>query len=369
KYAHSNGVTSIHHMTEPADRNRGGVANDPEEYLDAHSRGNLNIRVNCAVPIQGWQGYLNKIATIAKIATTETIATKKPINHMSDNMLKFGSVKGYVDGSLGSHSAAFFSPYLNSATASATITSTTENYCGDIVNSEEDLFNWISEIDKANLQVFIHAIGDRGINTILNIFEKVVKTNGVRDRRWRIEHAQHLSFDDVPRFISLGVIASMQPYHAIDDGRWAEEILGAKRVRGSYAFRTLLDAGVRLAFGSDWFVAPPSPILGIHAAVTRKTLVDGKICGKSFLPEQKITVEEALKAYTIDAAYSVHEENLKGSLEVGKLADFSILSKDITKTNTNANTNANTNTCVANEEIENTLVLLTVLGGKVVFNI
>ncbi|MBF0362694.1 MAG: amidohydrolase [Oligoflexia bacterium] len=340
KYAHSNGVTSIHHMTEPADRNRGGVACDPQVFIDSYSRGKLKIRVKCSVPIQDWEKNIIKDQN-----------QNQNQNQDQNHMLNFGVIKGYVDGSLGSHSAAFFSPYINSVD-----TPNSSNYCGDIVNSEENLYNWIKSIDSRGYQLFIHAIGDRGINTILNIFERVIKENGESDRRWRIEHAQHILFEDAPRFKKLGVIASMQPYHAIDDGRWAEKILGKERVKSSYACRTLLDAGCKLAFGSDWFVAPPNPILGIHAAVTRKIIDvgDSSDCKKIFLPEQRISVEEALYAYTIDAAYSVYEEKIKGSLEVGKLADFVILDRDLTK--------------IPIDEIEQTKILTTVLGGEIVFD-
>jgi predicted amidohydrolase YtcJ len=258
-----------------------------------------------------------------------------------DRWLRTGGVKGFVDGSLGSHTAAFIEPYTDLQTDT-----------GLFVNSEEDLLNWIMESDKAGLQVVIHAIGDRASKFLLNAYEKTASVNGERDRRFRIEHSQHIAPTDIERYGQLKVIASMQPYHAIDDGRWAEKYIGPDRVKTTYAFRSLLDSGATLAFGSDWFVAPATPLEGIYAAVTRRTL-DGKN-PDGWVPEQKITVEEALKAYTINAAYASFEEDLKGSLEPGKLADFVVLDRDIT--------------AIDPVEIWNVKAQQTWVGGKKVFD-
>jgi predicted amidohydrolase YtcJ len=208
----------------------------------------------------------------------------------------------------------------------------------------------IAGADEAGLQVEVHAIGDRANSDLLDIYQRVEKQNGPRDRRFRIEHAQHLRASDIPRFAELGVIASMQPYHCVDDGRWAMKRLGAERAQGTYAFRSLLDSKATLAFGSDWDVAPISPILGIAAAVTRRT-IDGKNPA-GWVPEQKISVEEALRAYTVSAAYAGFEEKVKGSLEVGKLADFVILSSDLFRAKP--------------EDLEKIEVDTTVVGGRVV---
>jgi predicted amidohydrolase YtcJ len=199
--------------------------------------------------------------------------------------------------------------------------------------------------------MIVHAIGDRAINTQLNIFERVAKENGPRDRRFRIEHAQHIAPADIPRFGQLGVIASMQPYHAIDDGRWAGKVIGHERSKTTYAFRSLIDSKARVVFGSDWFVAPPTPLEGIYAAVTRRTLDDKNPDG--WIPEQKITVEEALRAYTIDAAYGTFDEKIKGSLERGKLADLVVIDRDLTK--------------IPAASIRDAKVMQTIVGGRVVF--
>ena len=211
------------------------------------------------------------------------------------------------------------------------------------------MYEWIHGADVAGLHVVVHAIGDRANALLLDIYERVAKENGPRDRRFRIEHAQHLAAADIPRFAQLGVIASVQPYHAIDDGRWAEKFIGA-RIATTYAFRSLLDAHARLAFGSDWFVAPPNPLEGIYAAVTRRTLDDKNPGG--WVPLQKISVDEALRSYTTAAAYASFEEDEKGSLAVGKLADLVMLDRDLFK--------------VAPENIRDARVLLTVVGGKIV---
>jgi len=223
---------------------------------------------------------------------------------------------------------------------------------GLLVNTPEDLYAWTSAADKANLHVIVHAIGDRAINLQLNIFERVERENGPRDRRFRIEHAQHIAPADIARFAQLGVIPSMQPYHAIDDGRWAEKVIGPVRAKTTYAFRSLRDSGARLAFGSDWFVAPATPLEGIYAAVTRRTLDDKHPEG--WVPEQKITVEDALRAYTTGGAYASFQEHEIGSLGVGKLADVVIIDRDLTK--------------ILPETIRDARIDYTIVGGRIVFD-
>jgi predicted amidohydrolase YtcJ len=220
-----------------------------------------------------------------------------------------------------------------------------------LVNTPENLYRWISGADGAALQVMVHAIGDRANGLLLDIYERVTGEHGRRDRRFRIEHAQHLRPADIPRFGKLGVIGSMQPYHAIDDGRWAEKYIGP-RIKTTYAFRSLIDSGATLAFGSDWFVAPPAPLEGIYAAVTRRTLDDRNPGG--WVPEQKISVEEAVRAYTVNAAYASFDEGRKGTLAAGRLADFVMLDRDIFQ--------------IAPEEIRSARVVMTFVGGRRVFD-
>jgi hypothetical protein len=236
----------------------------------------------------------------------------------NDEWLRVGGVKGFADGSLGSGTALFFELYDDDPKSRGVRAAEAI----PLSRMEER----VAAADRAGLQVEIHAIGDRANAEILDVFERVEKGNGAKDRRFRIEHAQHLRASDIPRFARLGVIASMQSYHAIDDGRWAEPRIGRERSRMTCAFRSLLDAKAVLAFGSDWDVAPLSPLGGIFAAVTRRT-TDGKNPAGWF-PEQRITVEEALRAYTSSAAYAAFEEGEKGTLTAGKLADFVILPRD-----------------------------------------
>ena len=310
-YLISQGVTSIHDVDS-----LGGY----EVLNTMNSAKKLKIRVYSADPLKYWKSISN--------TTNET------------KWLKNGLMKGFVDGSLGSHTAAFNEPYSDK-----------KEDKGLFIVDVDSLYQWISNADFNDLQVTVHAIGDRANNTILNTFERVIEENGNRDRRFRIEHAQHLANNDIYRFSKLNVIASMQPYHAIDDGRWAEELIGKERIKSTYAFKSLLDANTTLVFSSDWPVAPASPIYGVYAAVTRQT-TDGKN-PDGWVPEQKINVAEALMAYTKNAAYSSFDENIKGTLESGKLADFVILSEDLFSIEPN--------------KIKDVHVLQTYIGGNKVF--
>ncbi|MFL5612807.1 MAG: amidohydrolase [Gemmatimonadaceae bacterium] len=311
-YLAGNGVTSVHNM---------GTFGDLTAFQRAERTHRMKTRIYAVVPLASWQ-------QLASLVTA---------NGRGDEWLHIGGLKGFVDGSLGSHTAAMLQPFTDAP-----------NDTGLFVNTPEHLYEWTSGADKAGLQVIVHAIGDKAIRTQLDIYERVEKENGPRDRRFRIEHLQHIAPADIPRVASLGVIASMQPYHAIDDGRWAEKVIGHERAKTTYAFRSVLDVHARLAFGSDWFVAPATPIEGIYAAVTRRTLDDKNPGG--WIPEQKITVEEALRAYTRGAAYAEYREKEKGSLLPGRLADFVILDRDLTK--------------IAPETIRDTKIVMTVVGGK-----
>ncbi len=312
------GVTSVQDMS-------GGGAIEVYEAL--RRRGELKTRIYAMSPLPQWRR-----------------AVRAGLKAGADDAwLRRGGLKGFSDGSLGSTTAWFFEPYLDSP-----------GTCGlpsDEMFPEGAMLERVRGADRAGLQVMVHAIGDRANDRMLSIFEQVARENGPRDRRFRIEHAQHLRLEDIPRFARSGVIASMQPSHCADDGRWAEKRIGAQRARGTYAFRSLLDAGAVLAFGTDWNVAPLDPLQGISAAVTRCTL-DGKH-PDGWVPEQKITVEEAVRAYTVGSACAEFAEREKGRLVPDMLADFVLLSQDIF--------------AIAPAEIGKTRVALTVVDGRVVY--
>jgi predicted amidohydrolase YtcJ len=320
--ARRQGVTSIQDMD-------GSGAVTRRKLFGIYQRlarsGQLTLRIDLRWPLQEW----------------ESLDQLGAQSGLGDEWIKIGGVKGFVDGSLGSSTAKMFQPYLNEPGSS-----------GIYVTPLKDLRAAILGADRAGLSLAVHAIGDRANAELLDIFREVSEQNGPRDRRLRIEHAQHLRPEDYHRFRDLGVIASMQPYHVIDDGCWAEGRIGKERCASSYAYRSLLQAGARIAFGSDWPVAPLNPLLGIDAAVNRRTR-DGRNPGGWF-PEQRICVAEAIEAYTLTSAYAAFEEDEKGSLEVGKLADLVVLSRDILAGPERAH-------------IGETEVVMTVVNGRVVY--
>ena len=222
-----------------------------------------------------------------------------------DEWLRVGALKSFIDGSLGARTAAFHQPYDDVPG------------CGLFMDTVEHWREWMVDADRACLQLITHAIGDRANTTLLDLYDTVIAANGPRDRRLRVEHAQHLRPDDIPRLAAIGAIASMQPQHAIDDGRWLERAIGHTRARTSYAWRSLRTAGTRLAFGSDWFVAPPVPLAGIHAATS------------GWRPDQHVTLDDALRGYTVEAAHASFEDTKKGRLSEGLLADIVVLSRDL----------------------------------------
>lgn len=309
-YVASHGVSSVHY-----------VSADLDFLYEMKNEGILKTRIYGAVPLTDWKLLENRIKE----------------NGRGDEWLRYGALKAFADGSLGSQTAWFKTPYSNNP----------KEYGLNVMDMQE-MFELALEADAAGLQLIVHAIGDRANHELLNLYEEIIHKNGPRDRRSRIEHAQHLDPTDIPRFGKLGIIASVQPYHLMDDGRWAEKLIGKERARYTYAFRSLLETGAILAGGSDWFVVPPTPIEGIYGAVTRRTL-DG-MHPEGWVPEEKISVEDALKMYTINAAYASYEETLKGSLEKGKLADFVILSQDVFS--------------IAPEEIANVKIVATFVDGK-----
>jgi predicted amidohydrolase YtcJ len=322
-----NGITSVQDMGVLGSRGGEVMVNVIRAYREMQSRGELKVRVSARIPLRQWR-MLDDPALAACFGSDK---------------LHLGGVKSFSDGSLGSTTAWFFEPYSDAPC-----------FCGlpsDEFLDPEQAYANLRDADASGLQVAIHAIGDRANSVVLDMWERLASENGERDRRARIEHAQHLRPPDLARFAQLNVIASVQPYHCIDDARWAYKRIGHERARGTYAFRSLLDAGARLAFGSDWWVAPLNPLMGIYAAVTRRSL-DGQF-PDGWEPEQKISVSEAVHAYTYQAAYASHEEDIKGSLEPGKLADLVVLSDDIFS--------------IDPVSIEDVKVDMTIFDGEVIF--
>jgi len=258
--------------------------------------------------------------------------------------LRIGALKAFADGSLGSATAYFFDPFVDQPN--------NRGILSDEMHPVSLMRDRMMKADAAGLQLCTHAIGDAGISAILDIYADIEKEHGPADRRWRIEHAQHMAEKDFDRFAQLHVIASVQPYHAIDDGRWAEGRIGHDRSSRTYAFRTFLNHGVRLAFGTDWDVAPLNPMLTLYAAVTRATL-DGKN-PNGWFPEQKLTIQEAIEAYTMGSAYAEFQENQKGSVVPGKLADLVLLSDDVLT--------------IDPVKIRDVKVLKTWVGGRLVYD-
>jgi len=318
-FAASLGVTSVQDMVPSYA--------DIETYSLLAERGELTSRIYAAPIETHWRDQ-------ARIGIRHAFGSE---------YLRVGAVKGFTDGSLGSTTAYFFEPYVDAPN--------TRGLLSDEMQPIGGMRERLTGADKAGLQLCIHAIGDQAISIVLDLFQDVEKTNGVRDRRWRIEHAQHMAQKDFQRFAKLHVIASVQPYHAIDDGQWAERRIGPIRAKTTYAFRTFLDSGVRLAFGTDWTVAPLNPMQGLYAAVTRATL-DGKH-PNGWIPEQKITIEEAIEAYTLGSAYAEFQEKEKGSITPGKFADLVLLSDNLLKIDPRA--------------IRDAKVEMTLVGGKIVY--
>ncbi len=318
QHAIENGVTQVHDVGS-----YGGWA-ELDCYRRARDGGQLPLRIYSFVPLSSWQrldAYCKK-------------------NGKGDDMLRWGSLKGFVDGSLGSTTGWFYKPYLDAPGST-----------GLMVTDTAALRSWVLAADAAGLHIAVHAIGDRANDFILDVFEQAGRSNPGAEHRFRVEHAQHLSPGAIPRFAKLHVIPSMQPYHAIDDGRWAAKRLEDERLKGTYAFHSLLEAGATLSFGSDWTVAPLSPLQGIYAAVTRSTL-DGRNPG-GWYPEQKISVEAAIRCYTANNAFAGFQEDRLGVIKAGMLADFVVLNENLFE--------------VAPENISSVRVMRTIINGKEVF--
>ncbi|MGE5759126.1 MAG: amidohydrolase [Gemmatimonadota bacterium] len=316
RYAASLGVTATANMS--------ASWADLASYRRLERAGRMTLRVYLYLPIDTWR------------AVAETLRA----SGAGDEWVRIGGLKGFMDGSAGSRTAYFFDAYDDSA-----------GYRGLLQNTEADMRTWIGNADSAGLQVAVHAIGDRANAILLAIYDSVARAHGTRDRRFRVEHAQHLRAEDIPLFGRLRIVPSMQPYHAIDDGRWVEQRIGPERIKTTYAFRTLLDTEAPLAFGSDWTVATLDPLWGLYAAVTRRTL-DGKH-PDGWVPEQKIALAQALRAYTAGNAWAVFAENQWGTLAPGRDADVVVLDHNLFT--------------MPPESLATARVTVTIVGGKVVY--
>lgn len=311
-----NGVTS-------AQDNSGW--DDFQTYQDLKQEQKLTVRITEWLPFA---------------APLEELLTRRAQGGITDPWLKTGALKMVTDGALGSRTAAMLAPYSDDPSTSGIMTMDTEKLKALAI-----------ERDRQGFQLAFHAIGDKANRIALDVFESVARVNPTRDRRDRIEYAQVVALEDIPRFASLGVIASMQPAHETNDQRWAEQRIGPERAKGAYAWNSLQKAGARLAFGTDYDVEPINPLRGVYACVSRELPEGGPAGG--WEPQEKISVQDCLRAYTSGSAYAEFEEGKKGELIVGEYADFVVLSKDLTKATA--------------QEILHSEVLETVVGGRVVY--
>jgi predicted amidohydrolase YtcJ len=316
------GVTTFHDITSP-----GQMA----VFQELKRRGELTARVYARPTLDRW----------------EHLAALGIEHGFGDEWLKLGGLKGFVDGIMGNSSARFYEPYLTSGERGS---------WRAMMKPEGNMEKLLIGADAAGQWPQVHAIGDEAIDVLLDLFDRVAEVNGERERRLRVIHTQVIRGPEVAaRMARMGVIAEVQPFHCIDDMRWMEERIG-ERSRWAYAFKTLEDAGVLLSFGSDWPGTnaswyPANPLLGIYAAVTRQTLGGEPVGG--WFPEERVSVETALRAYTVNNAWAAGEEAIKGSLTPGKLADLVVLDRDPFE--------------VSPEKLKELRVEMTLVGGEPVF--
>lgn len=318
KEAREYGVTSIQNAGEA----------DFEAYEKLMKEGLLTCRIDIGAPLTGDTTVLN------------ALRKKEEEYPKSGNWIRFGYLKAFADGSIGSSTALMIEPYTDDPANS-----------GLAMWPYEELEKMVVTADRMGFQIGIHAIGDKANNWILNAYEKAIEVNGKRDSRHRDEHTQTVSLSDIPRFAKLEVIASMQPTHCISDKLFYEKRVGYERCRGTYAWRSLLNTGAKLAFGTDYQVEPLNPMEGLYAAVTRKDRNGEE--GDGWFPEQKLTMEEAIKYYTLSPAYAQFMDDRKGMIKPGFLADIVITDKDLLT--------------IPENEIMTTKVDYTIVGGRIVF--
>ncbi|TKJ36820.1 MAG: hypothetical protein CEE38_10825 [Planctomycetes bacterium B3_Pla] len=316
--AAQNGVTSI--QLPP-----GG---DFDIYRKFKDTGQLTLRVYAGGSLTTSKQKLQRYAELQKEYPRD------------GDWIRFGYIKGFIDGTLGSGTALFFEPYVDAP-----------DKTGLPQMPYEEFQKMVLSLDKAGFQIGIHAIGDRANHWTLNAYEKARQVNGRRDSRHRIEHAQVLCDDDIPRFATLDVIASMQPTHCITDKRFAEKRIGRHRCKGAYAWQRLLDAEAKIAFGTDYPVEPISPLEGLYAAVTRKDRAGEP--GDGWFPDQKLSMEKAIELYTLGSAYAEFTEDRKGMIKKGYLGDVVIFNEDLMT--------------IPHDRIMSAKVDYTIVGGKVVY--
>ncbi len=334
RHANALGITSVHDMCN---------WEDLEVFRRADRDGALTLRITAYASVGDWSAYIGMGASTGdapqKGRYVDAVAAMKE----GSAYFRVAGVKGYIDGSMGSRTAYMHEPYSDANPAMLH----PRGQLTDMGNPPEAFMDLVTLADAKGLQIAVHAIGDEGNHLLLDAYEAAAQRNGPRDRRHRVEHAQHLLVSDIPRFAKLGVTASMQPYHKADDGRYAEKAIGAERLKGSYAFRQLLDAGAMVVFGSDWPVVTMNPFAGIDSAVHAKTLA-----GEVWLASHSLTIEEALRAYTVHPPRAIQRDAELGTLEVGRLADLVILDDDPFTDSAN--------------RLSNISVVATIVGGRVV---
>ena len=311
------GVTSVHDITNK---------NDLVTYQHLEKDNKLTCRIYTRHPIAEFKDLIDLGISV----------------NFGNDKIRIGSLKAFSDGSLGAGTAWFFDHYIDNE----------ENYGLPMeIVSNGKLDEWALESDRNQLQISIHAIGNRANSYVLDLLEIIIKNNSSWDRRFRIEHAQHVRKEDIKRIAKLKAIVSAQPYHSFDDGAWADKKINNTQIQEAYSFNSFLKQGIKLCFGSDWMVTSLNPLLGIYSAVTRET-ADGRY-PNGWIPEEKISVEEAIKCYTINGAYASYEESIKGSIEAGKLADMVILSDDILT--------------IESEKIKDAEITMTIFDGEIIY--
>ena len=307
-------------------------------YRELHRNGDLTVRVHFRPGLDRWKEMSSQGIKVGS----------------GNEWIRLGALKGHIDGIMGTSTARFFQPYSHDANNRGRWRPLMVNEKGDFV--EGKFLGYMLGADKAGLQLTVHAIGDEANNVLLNYLEELNKQNGKRDRRFRLVHAQVIAPADFKRLGQLGIVAEVQPFHLSDDMRWMEERIGHERSKGAYAFKSIQASGAILSFGTDWpgtsaSEYPINPMLGLYAAVTRQT-INGKP-DAGWFPNERISIENAIRAYTYNTAYANFEEKIKGSIEVGKLADLTVLSKNLLN--------------IPPKEILTTEVVYTLVNGKIVY--